>query len=530
MPNFPPGARIAGYTLRRFIGEGRHAEVYEATSPEGARRALKIAREAQPLSAKPQARLGQEAEAIATIEHVNVVRFYDTSVFEGRVWIAMELVDGCNLRELVRNAGGSLDVERAVSLIRQACEGVAAAHKKGIIHRDLRPENILVTGTTELVKVADFSRARFSGWGVQTTNEQDAASSLYAAPEYLRRCGHTDRVDAYAIGLILYEISTGSYPIAPSNATAFVVCERQLNYDPPPLSAVMPAEREFPGDLSFLVQRAMAKDPAKRPSVSEMAEQLDVILYRLNVKRRAAARSVRFPDRDRDDRLAPTKLNFEAWGLKADAQAPSASSAPVAGRGGTIQMAAVSAPRGAAAQDSGVSAPASPSAISSDASAPRDTDRDASPPMPPSFPPTLRTPSRPDLMPTPAREDGRASPLLPAERRSTGIPVERTASVPHSSPRRFPVGVVLAGCGVLVTVGALAGWLFGRASVATPSNASPSVSVANAPSPREPAPRATPSASASAPASATPSSTVPRAATQRPRPAAPVAPRPKLPY
>ncbi|MFT3767401.1 MAG: protein kinase [Minicystis sp.] len=162
MPLFQRGTHFAGHVIVRLLGTGRIAEVYEVVAPDGRLRALKVFKLDAPLSAKAQARLGQEGEAVATIEHVNVVRFFDAGVEQGRVWILLELVEGPDLRRLVEDAGGALPIERAVRIVRQACEGVTAAHRLGILHRDLSPENILVAAD-DVAKVADFGSAKLRG-------------------------------------------------------------------------------------------------------------------------------------------------------------------------------------------------------------------------------------------------------------------------------------------------------------------------------------------------------------------------------
>jgi serine/threonine protein kinase len=194
MPFFERDTHFAKHVIVRLLGVGRTAEVYEVVAPDGEHRALKVSKPGLPLPSKPQIRLGQEGEAIASIEHVNVVRFYDAGVEDGRVWLLLELVVGPNLQQLVELCGGTLAVERAVSLVRQACEGVAAAHALGILHRDLKPENILVAAGDRAL-VADFGSAHVGTLGVKTTaREQDLSSSLYTAPErMLKQCARHGR-------------------------------------------------------------------------------------------------------------------------------------------------------------------------------------------------------------------------------------------------------------------------------------------------------------------------------------------------
>src|SRR6185312_2287317 len=155
MPRFQRGEHFHEYVLGRLLGEGQWAEVYEAYNVETrAPGALKVLKEDVPLDALPQIRLSQEADATAQIEHVNVARWLDGGIDERvGVYIVHELIDAPSLDDVVREAGGALEPPRALSLLRQACEGLAAAHAKGVIHRDLSPDNILVVRQNDLVKV-----------------------------------------------------------------------------------------------------------------------------------------------------------------------------------------------------------------------------------------------------------------------------------------------------------------------------------------------------------------------------------------
>jgi hypothetical protein len=303
----PRVTHVARHRLLRLLGEGSAAQVYEVLTPEGERRALKLSRPGLSMLDAHQGRLAQEGEAVAMIEHVNVVRFYDAGVEGGRVWLLLELVDGPDLRSLARSLGGALPLLRALRIVRQASEGVAAAHALGILHRDLRPENLLVA-EGDLVKVADFGSAKLAGWGVKTTHEQARCSSLYMAPEYMQRRVAAPASDVYAMGLVLYEAVTGAHPIAPSAAPAIEICRRQLSYDPPPLASL---GRGLPGDLSALLERALSKDPARRPSMRGFADGLAEALWRLHAPQRAVARGA-LPSK-RDPALARTEPVMAAF-------------------------------------------------------------------------------------------------------------------------------------------------------------------------------------------------------------------------
>ncbi len=307
---FQRDTRFADYVILRLLGTGRMAEVYEVVTPDGRHWALKVIKAGIPLQSKPQFRLGQEGQAIASIEHVNVVRFHDAGIEDGRVWLLLERVLGPNLRQLVQREGGALPVVRAVSIVRQACEGVAAAHALGILHRDLKPENLLVA-EGDLVKVADFGSANIGSLGVETTaGEQDLTSSLYTAPEHMLGRPAEERSDVYTMAVVLYEILAGVHPMAATGAaTALALVAQHLFHEPPALDTL---GREVPGDVSDLVRRAMSKTPARRPSMREMANELAGALRRLHARRRAVAGSLPLPNRQIG--LAPTEPAMPAFG------------------------------------------------------------------------------------------------------------------------------------------------------------------------------------------------------------------------
>jgi serine/threonine-protein kinase len=191
---FVPGDRCAWFEIVRLIGIGGFAEVYEArllpvpslppSTPYRALSgtcALKVLRalDDPKLAEQVRDRFAQEIEVVAMIEHVNVVRFIDVGVHGPHLWFAQELVRGRNFRQILDESGGKLSVERAVTILRHACEGIDAAHQLGIIHRDLKPENILVT-FDDVAKVADWGAAKILKWGVQTAMNHRVGTASYS--------------------------------------------------------------------------------------------------------------------------------------------------------------------------------------------------------------------------------------------------------------------------------------------------------------------------------------------------------------
>ena len=281
---FAPGDSCGNHEVVRLIGAGGFAQVYEVVDSHGARRALKIIAASPGVEPKLHARLAQEGAALSMIEHVNVVRLYGAGLHGAHVWLLLELIQGKNLREMVGLDRGGTAVETVVRWARQACDGVAEAHRVGVVHRDLKPENILVT-PSDLVKVIDFGIAKFAAWGVKTTHEQRVGTALYMSPEQVHGRPPDPRMDVYGMGIILYEALAHVHPIAPKPASVFDVCVRQLVFRPEPLAKVAP---HVPPDLAAIVDRAIQKDPnARLPSMGAMSAALHEALLRLTAQRRA---------------------------------------------------------------------------------------------------------------------------------------------------------------------------------------------------------------------------------------------------
>lgn len=290
MDTLKPGSTWAGCEIVKLIGSGGFGQVYEVRDAAGARRALKLLDAEAGLTSKLQARLAQEGEALAMVDHTNVLRFYAAGIQDERVWLLLELVDGVSLRE-IEDECARPPQESVLRWTRQACEGLAAAHAVGVVHRDVKPENLLIT-RADVVKVIDFGLAKLNGWGVKTTHQRLLGTAFYMAPEQLRSQPADPRMDVYAMGLVLYEALAGAHPMMQLGGpmTMLTICGRQLTYIPPPLSSLVP---EVPGDLSELVQRAIEKDASKRvATMSELAARLQEVLSRLLVHRRNAVRAL----------------------------------------------------------------------------------------------------------------------------------------------------------------------------------------------------------------------------------------------
>ncbi|PSL56420.1 serine/threonine-protein kinase [Saccharothrix carnea] len=211
-------------------------------------------------SADPQfvARFEREARAAAKLHHPGVVQVHDQGVDEDRVYLVMELVEGGTLRDLL-NARGKLDVPLALTVVEKVLSPLAAAHRADLVHRDVKPENVLI-GPGGTVKVADFGLVRAVSTAGVTSDTMILGTVAYLSPEQVTT-GTTDaRSDVYSAGVLLYEMLTGAPPYVGDNAIS--VAYRHVNDDVPPVPDV-------PAEVAELVRRATRKEPFLRPADAE---------------------------------------------------------------------------------------------------------------------------------------------------------------------------------------------------------------------------------------------------------------------
>ncbi|BAW08096.1 serine/threonine-protein kinase [Nocardia seriolae] len=255
------GTVVGGYRIVRRLGGGGMGTVYLAQHPRLPRMdALKVLNEARPGDAEFHARFLREAEVAARLQHPNLVAVHDRGEHEGRLWIAMQYIDGGDLAEMIRRGPQVLTVERAVRIIGEAAQGLDEIHRAGLLHRDLKPANILLTTDadgSDRVLVSDFGVAR----PAHDTAESGglAATLAYAAPEQLGSGPVDHRADVYALGCTLYQLLTGSVPFPRTSGGS--VMYAHLHEPPPRPSAVNP---RVPADFDAVIATAMAKDPADR--------------------------------------------------------------------------------------------------------------------------------------------------------------------------------------------------------------------------------------------------------------------------
>jgi serine/threonine-protein kinase len=246
------------YQLVEPLARGGMASVWIAEDPVLSRKvAVKILRDDLAADPDTRARFRYEAIAAARLNHPNVVATYDTGDDEGTAYIVMELVDGPTVRELLR-ADGPLPVREALRIGIQVADALEAAHRAGLVHRDVKPPNVLVPRAGP-VKVTDFGIAKAVGEHDLTRTGTVMGTARYLAPEQVNGKPADARTDVYALGLLLYEMLVGKPPFGGDTDVATAMA--RLTTSAPPIRAQRP---DVPIELDDLVHQCLARDPARR--------------------------------------------------------------------------------------------------------------------------------------------------------------------------------------------------------------------------------------------------------------------------
>ena len=259
------------YRIDARIAVGGMATVYRAMDTRLDRvLALKVMHPALAADAAFVERFIREAKSVARLAHPNVVAVFDQGAQGAYVYLAMEYVAGCTLRDVLRERG-ALQPRAALDILEPVLAALGAAHRAGFVHRDMKPENVLI-GDDGRVKVADFGLVRAVGTATDTTGSLLGTVS-YLAPEQIEQGTADTRSDVYACGVVLYEMLTGGKPHA--GDTAAQVIYRHLNEDVPAPSGAVPG---LAAGLDGLVAAATARDPDVRPpdAVALLARSRDI--------------------------------------------------------------------------------------------------------------------------------------------------------------------------------------------------------------------------------------------------------------
>jgi len=280
MPGLPD--RFGPFVVLNAVGAGGMGEVYRARDPRLNRDvAIKVLTGAEADPARHR-RFGEEAKAASALNHPNILTVYDVGVQDGVPYIVSELVDGATLRACLRTA--PLPVREVLDLGAQMADGLAAAHQADIVHRDFKPENVMVTRDGR-VKILDFGLARVGtrdaapGLDVTLTHTNVIAGTVpYMSPEQARGAAVDYRSDQFSLGLTLYEMITGRQGFRADSAAQTLAAI--LEDDPEPIAKLNP---RAPAPLRWIVERCLAKDARQRyESTTDLARELRTLRDRLN--------------------------------------------------------------------------------------------------------------------------------------------------------------------------------------------------------------------------------------------------------
>lgn len=251
------GTTISHYAIMEKIGEGGMGVVYKAEDTSLKRTvALKFLRPEILGNEEQKTRFIKEAQAAAALNHPNICTVYEINEAEGRTFIAMEYIDGQSLAEKI--AWGPLKLKKAVEIANQVSEGLQAAHEHGIIHRDIKSANVMVTEKGQ-VKIMDFGLARMATSSTLTREGTALGTIAYMSPEQAKGEKVDHRTDIWALGVMLFEMVTGQLPFKGDQDQAIVYSI--LNDEPEPLTALRTG---VPIELDRIVAKAMAKSPGSR--------------------------------------------------------------------------------------------------------------------------------------------------------------------------------------------------------------------------------------------------------------------------
>lgn len=280
----PPGSSIGRYTIGTLIGEGGMGEVYLSADPRLKRKvAVKVLPAALAADEERLRRFEQEAQAASALNHPNIITIFEIGESDGLNYIATEYIEGETLSD--RMIRRSLDLQDVLDIATQISSALQAAHKAGIVHRDIKPDNVMIR-PDGLVKILDFGIAKltdqhpFEGGDGSTAKKPDTnpgvviGTASYMSPEQARGLAVDARTDIWSLGVVLYEMVGGRSPFKGATLTDTIVAI--IEKDPPPLKSV--TARRIPGRLEAVIRKALQKKPDERyQTTGEIGVDIDAI-------------------------------------------------------------------------------------------------------------------------------------------------------------------------------------------------------------------------------------------------------------
>lgn len=260
------GMTILQYEVIEQIGEGGMGVVYKARDTKLDRFvALKFLTKNVAASDADRQRFFQEAKAAATLNHPNICTVYDVAEHDGKLFIAMEFIEGETLRDRKNN----ISMKQSIDIGIQIAEALAAAHEKGIVHRDIKPENVMLR-KDGLVQIMDFGLAKLQGVSRLTREGNTVGTMGYMSPEQVQGFDVDHRTDIFSFGVLMYELISGQSPFKGMHETAIIY--EIVNVDPEPVSIIKP---DLPPDLDAILLECLAKEPEERyQSAKEIVKDL----------------------------------------------------------------------------------------------------------------------------------------------------------------------------------------------------------------------------------------------------------------
>ena len=272
------------YQVQTILGVGGSSQVYKARHVFlGRPVAIKVLHSSHAGNEEQVKRFLQESRAVSSLHHENIVNLYDFGLTDdGRPFLVMDLLEGINLSDLIRH-NGPVDPTRAIKIFRQVANALNHAHRKGIVHRDVKPSNIVLEqndDNEEVVKLVDFGLAKLMSWATLETFFHSMQGMVFGSPSYMspEQCADKTidvRSDIYSLGASLYEALSGKPVFVGESVAAVMVM--QLHESPLPLLEVAP-ERNMPKELNDIVMKMLRKDPDQRhQSIDEFLQELDIL-------------------------------------------------------------------------------------------------------------------------------------------------------------------------------------------------------------------------------------------------------------
>ena len=280
------GKKLDGlYEVKELIGSGGMANVYKAVMlgrngpvPAGTVVAVKVLRQEYTHDPELVRRFKNESKAISLLNHPNIVKVYDVSVNDQLQYIVMEYVDGMTLREYLNERGGKLTSRETVHFISQILKALEHAHANGVVHRDIKPQNIMLLDNGQL-RMMDFGIARISRAENQLLSGKTMGSVHYISPEQAKGDETDCTSDIYSVGVMMYEMLSGQLPFDAEDAVEVAI--KQISDQPKSLHEIAP---QVPAALVEITEKAMAKLPQNRyASAREMLDALDAYVQNPSV-------------------------------------------------------------------------------------------------------------------------------------------------------------------------------------------------------------------------------------------------------